>query len=902
MSKPTCPACTATVPPDSRFCALCGTALVPPPIAETQPFVQQADVNQGVDKVNQAKASLPKGIAEARFAPGEILGGRYRIISMLGKGGMGEVYQADDLALGQKVALKFISHRLARDPDRVAKFRNEVRIARRISHPFVCRVYDIGETGGDLFLSMEFVEGEDLASLLSKIGRIPEERAIVMAFQLCQGLAAAHEQGVIHRDIKPHNVLLDRRGNVRITDFGLAGFVGEFRDDELRDGTPAYMSPEQLAGREVTVKSDLFSLGLVLYEIFTGKVALPARSEKGWSPRQEDVMPEQPSAQVSQLSPAVNRVIVRCLDREPDNRPPSALAVLAELPGGDPLHAAKVLGETPAPELVADAAVHRSLAPPVAISMLVACLCGLALALWMGSQTSVMSQAEVREPAVLAHQAREALMALGYINPTRPAVDRAFNFDFNFEVAREIARNDKSAYADSVEFWYRESSQRLLPSQQWNHVATQYDPPQNEPEMVLVILNGQGRLIRFEASASRQISTSQSETTTQESWEPILSELIGVDLATFVKAEAELIPPAFADQRFAWTCPQNMPQIRVERVEAAFLGKSPTYVRVIPKGMLPATVAMPPIRSRITLPGLAFGLSLYTGVTFLAWRNLRLGRGDRRGAYRLALLVFVTAMLSWLLLACHASAGSVSYLVIRVAMNHVSVAFMTWLVYVAVEPEVRRHWPHVMITWSRVLLGRLEDATLGRSILIGVSSGVTAVLLGQFLVLLPQWLPIPVQQPTLSDSRLLMGVTPVLSFILSEMLLAAIFSSLISLFLLLLLKTVFRWQWLAMLIALAIVGAGMFGQASLAEGIWLFILCLFTIMLLAKADLVAAIVFAMVATLHRFPLTSDISAWYANSGMLGLAVVAALAGWGCWSSMEGRKCLSYRFTNPVLSS
>ena len=189
---------------------------------------------------------------------------------------MGEVYRAHDLTLGQEVALKFLPEVAARNPAALARFYNEVRIARQVSHANVCRVYDLGEVEGQPYLSMEYIDGEDLGSLLRRIGRLPSDKAIETARQLCAGLAAAHAKGVLHRDLKPANVMLNGRGQVVVTDFGLAALADEIPGEEIRNGTPAYMAPEQLAGREVTVQSDIYSLGLVLYEIFTGKRAFEA--------------------------------------------------------------------------------------------------------------------------------------------------------------------------------------------------------------------------------------------------------------------------------------------------------------------------------------------------------------------------------------------------------------------------------------------------------------------------------------------------------------------------------------------------------------------------------------------------------------------------------------------------
>ena len=191
--------------------------------------------------------SSSDAIDHGRFPPGTLLGGRYRIVGRLGRGGMGEVYRADDLKLAQPVALKFLPAEVDHDPARLMQLHSEVRMARQVSHPNVCRVYDIGEVDGHTFLSMEYVDGEELGSLLRRIGRFPVERALEMARQICAGLAAAHERGVIHRDLKPANVMLDGAGKVRITDFGLAG-AGR-RDASARERRPTWRPNSSPAAR-----------------------------------------------------------------------------------------------------------------------------------------------------------------------------------------------------------------------------------------------------------------------------------------------------------------------------------------------------------------------------------------------------------------------------------------------------------------------------------------------------------------------------------------------------------------------------------------------------------------------------------------------------------------------------
>src|SRR5215470_11796377 len=279
---------------------------------------------------------------EGRFVTGEMLAGRYRIVSLLGKGGMGEVYKAEDLKLKQTVALKFLPESIALDGGMLARFHNEVRIARQVAHPNVCRVYDIGEVEGLSFLSMEFIDGEDLSSLLRRIGRLPGDKAVELARQMCAGLAAAHEAGVLHRDLKPANVMIDGRGRARITDFGLAIVTEELRGEEAMAGTPAYMAPEQLTRKEVTQRSDIYALGLVLYELFTGKRVFEAKSIQELISLHEKSTPPTPSNHVKDIDPLAERVILRCLEKDPKARPASAVQVALALPGGDPLQAARL--------------------------------------------------------------------------------------------------------------------------------------------------------------------------------------------------------------------------------------------------------------------------------------------------------------------------------------------------------------------------------------------------------------------------------------------------------------------------------------------------------------------------------------------------------------------------------
>ena len=256
--------------------------------------------------------------APAGFTPGSIIAGRYRLVALLGRGGMGEVYRADDLTLGQPVALKFLPLGVASDGEQLARLHNELKIARQVSHKNVCRLYDLGEADGRCFLTMEYIDGEDLASLVRRIGRVPQDKAIDMARQLCAGVAAAHERGVLHRDLKPANVMIDGNGDVRITDFGLAVAAGDAT--AVRAGTPLYMAPEQLAGQPASVRSDIFALGLVLFEVCTGRRTYEAKTINDLVRLHESGVVTHPSKVVAELNPAIERVILRCLETDPAKR------------------------------------------------------------------------------------------------------------------------------------------------------------------------------------------------------------------------------------------------------------------------------------------------------------------------------------------------------------------------------------------------------------------------------------------------------------------------------------------------------------------------------------------------------------------------------------------------------
>lgn len=350
-----CPRCEKSIP-DHAPQSLCPACLL------VQPGTDTGDVEAPTvaADANPARGAMLHG----QFEPGEVLLERYRIVSLLGKGGMGEVYRADDLVLKEPVALKMLPPHLAEHGGVLEALRNEVKKARLVSHRHVCRVHDIGEVGGRPLLSMEFIEGEDLASLLRRIGHLPQPKAVQLAIQLAEGLEAAHDQDVLHLDLKPANLMINRKGDIKVSDFGLARLSSAEKDDGRIAGTPAYMAPEQAMGDELSNRSDIYSFGLILYEMLTGRRPFPARELDDVLAFHESGSKIGESAgQLADLPPALQRVIADCLAADAAERPDSFRAVLDSLRAGAPA-AVPGTGEAGVEEsTIEDSDVYLSFAP-----------------------------------------------------------------------------------------------------------------------------------------------------------------------------------------------------------------------------------------------------------------------------------------------------------------------------------------------------------------------------------------------------------------------------------------------------------------------------------------------------------------------------------------------------------
>jgi hypothetical protein len=895
-----CARCHAVLPDAARFCSSCGSPAGSD--ALTIGASQATGSSPGSTRRTPAATGKPPSsgwltssdsISHGRFAPGALLDGRYRIIGLLGRGGMGEVYRADDLRLGQPVAVKLLPETLRHDPVRLAQFHNEVRTARQVSHPNVCRVYDIGEADGLMYLSMEYVDGEDLASSLRRIGRFPEDKAADIARQLCAGLAAAHQRGVVHRDLKPANVMLDGAGRVRVMDFGLAA-IGQVED--VRAGTPANMAPEQLLGREVTARSDIFALGLVIYELFTGRRAFTATTVADLVSQHEKMSIPPPSSVVSALDPAIERAILRCLAAAPDRRPGSALAVSAALPGGDPLAAALEAGETPSPEMVAAAGQGAGLNARVAWPVFLAVLAGIAGVFGMALRTSPLDRIRPEYTTeVLAQKARDAVRQLA--PPSRPARprDEAVGFRWNDDLVAHVRENDKpapdwsSVYTQRpspLELWYRQSDGPLTAVMFHNDLLTPGlvfpdDPPPIGSGMSHIELDHQGRLTYFETIPPQRLDAPMPVAPVD--WAPVFT-LAGLDLAQLQSADPLWTWLATSDTRKAWT--GTWPESgRPLRVEAAALGGRPVAFMVVGPWRKPWRMSEASDGRDTAIVTVLFALlfGILGGAAFLARKNLRSGRGDLQAATRLGVCMAAVLMAVWF---CRvhlaASLGMLAMFLVAVCTS-AFYGVLLWTIYVALEPYVRKHWPQVLVSSTNVLAGRVADPVVGRDVLLGTALGVVWVLLVQIV---DRWSGAGELAGHPGSVELLMGMRGTAGVILQGVP-YAIRNVFFNFFLLFTLRVVLRRQWLAAAAfagLFAILGAlGDDGKPWVNAVVALAYFGSGAVVVLRWGLLAYAVGVFVSELLLKVPATLDSSAWYFGSMLTVVAVAIALASWALYT-------------------
>ncbi len=907
-----CPTCSAPCLAGARFCAECGAAL--PAVTDsdstrpTPPLDPDSTRPTPESRRNPSTSHPPKSAGDSRFLPGALLAGRYRIVSLLGKGGMGEVYRADDIKLGQPVALKFLAEQFARDEAALAGLYAEVRIGRQVSHPNVCRLHDLIEIEGQHCLSMEFIDGEDLATLLRRIGRLPPDTAIAVARDICVGLAAAHEKGVVHRDLKPANVLIDGRGRARITDFGIAASTD---DDALSGfaGTPAYMAPEQLRGEPASLQSDLFALGLLIFEIASGRRAFDAPGIDALRRQHDEVEPASLVGATGGLPPNLADAVRRCLARDPKARPASAASVLALLPGGDPLAAAIAAGETPSPAMVA--AAGRSGELPVAAAwgwlalLLVMVLAGHQLAVGGAQALGLLRPA--KSPELLDDRARTTLAAIGVDSP---AFDHAGGF-YVESAATQWLRSQDPTHVDaarfaelrpgSLNYFYRQATHPLIgvtlyipPFQpiEFGRI-TRTDPPVDVPGMVSVDLDQDGRLLTLLAIPEGPFDSVRAD----PDWNAALRSA-GLDPATLVDTEPRGMAPVDTDRRLAWDGRIERPVPMAVHVEAASFRGRPVWFSLQPPWYRPATATSmqtvrigPEVGLTLVLAGAA---ATTVGIFVLVRRHLRSGRGDRRGATRLAVSMGTLWLVDLLIRSDHVrDEFAEARLIVMIESQVVFFSITLWLTYIALEPIARRRWPVLLIGWTRLLDGRWRDAMVARDLLVGMVTGVAMRLIVYAACAYPQWIATSPLAPHQTAVSPLTSGRHLLHFILGAPGFGAMIA-LSGLFGLYLARYVLRNRWLGWLVqcwAMSMIFHALteFDHVALLP-VLLITVVWFTLLtragLLAGAAAIATFVLVMVIP----PVWSTDSWLFARSALAwGFLLLLAVAAF--WSSLGGKSPL-----------
>jgi hypothetical protein len=918
-----CIYCGNRVSATSRFCSKCGkpteeadpnaTVLGNTPILDANLETMAPDVRTSpmptplAPSHSRPRSSPPSNptltssdpIGGGRFAPGAIVADRYRIVALLGRGGMGEVYRAEDLRLSQVLAIKFLPEAFSREEAALARFHSEVRVARQVSHPNVCRMFDIGDAEGLPFLTMEYVDGEDLSSLVRRIGRLPQDKAIEVSRQICAGLAAAHERGVVHRDLKPANVMLDGAGKVRITDFGLAGIAADMKGSEVRAGTPAYMAPEQLAGKEVTIKSDVFSLGLVMYEVLTGRRAYEAVTLAELMRTREEGAITNPSAIVKDLDPLVERVILRCLEKDPTKRPATALQVAAALPGGDPLAAALAAGETPSPEMVAAAGTTEGMKPRLALASLLSVLILIAACTYLGVRESGLKRIHPQySTEVLRHKAKEIVASLGY-SPEGHDTATGFNYYDDFlDYLEKKGRPDKpwdrilTGRPAILEFWYRQSPQQLMPDNYSSisltpGVVTFKDPPAIFSGMVNVRLDYVGRLLYFQAMPPEREERPQSGRATD--WQPLFGAA-ELSMTDFHPATPSWNTLAASDERAAWdgTWPGTSYPLHIE---AAALHGQPVYFALSGPWTIPKRMPLPE-KTQSERAGEIFGtcfvLFLMCAGIWLAYRNYSRGKGDRRGAWKLAWIVFLLEIALFLVSAHIKFSGDTIFLLLLAVATGMFTAGFIWVLYLALEPYVRSKWPQTIVSWSRLLTGKFRDPLVGRDILYGALLGLAWVLvfkLGYIFDLRAG------DRPQLPQPEILEGFRQAFSMWLGNIM-AAIVGVLSFFFILVFLRALVRNRWLAAALFVLIYALPkiLATQHPLIDSpVWIIIYLIAAIAVVRFGLVVLAVAVFSANILLNVPYTLDFGEWYTPESVGIVLSVVLLAGWGFYTGLAGQK-------------
>ena len=691
--------------------------------------------------------------------------------------------------------------------------------------------------------------------------------------------------------------MLDGRGRAVITDFGLAGLADQIRGADVRSGTPAYMSPEQLSGSEVTARSDLYALGLVFYEIFTGKPAFESAPARAPSSRPPSV----PSTGLKDLDPAIERVIMRCLEPEPAARPTSALAVAAALPGGDPLAAALAAGETPSPEMVAAAGDREAVRPAMAMAALAVVIAGLLISAGVGIKLSgLVLMPQPLPPEALAVKAGEIIRALGY---SERAVDQSGQWYYQTEFTDYIAAHEGprpnwaqifSQRPQVLAYAYRRSPVYLDPTGLQGDSLTpgvvQFDdPPAIESGMVSLIVDGQGRLTYFQA-IPQELEPNPPPPAAPD-WSPLF-RAAAIDPAQLHPAEPQWVGLAAFDARAAWT--GTWPGTnRPLRVEAAAWHAKPVFFSMIGPWTNPTRMQHEKgtrTQHAAQIVGVVVLIIVLMSGAWIASRNYAQGRSDVRAARKLLLAVFVLEMAIWIARNHYVpTLATFGHFILAVSTG-LFIAAATAMLYLALDPYVRRHWPQAIVSWSRVTTGHVRDALVGRDVLWGVALGVIwSVVIAVGLLGVER----VGDTPQLPSQSLLLGGRQMLGVWLVNVV-HAIAAGLEFFFVMFILRALLRNKWVA-----AVGFIGIFAtmntlynsHPAILAPVWVvvFLIAAYAVNRFGLITLTIAIFTADLVL--NLPYTLDFSNWYATGTLAVVLSFAAIATWGFRTSLAGQKLL-----------
>lgn len=666
-------------------------------------------------------------VEPTQFESGDAVSDRFRILRKLGSGGMGDVWAAQDEQLDEEVALKFIRFQggAAQADQWKQRFLAEVRAARQVTHPNVCRVHDVGESGEQVFLSMELVDGVDLTKRIRQEGPLPRAKAVQLARELSSALAAIHAAGLLHRDLKPANILFDSKGAAKVSDFGLASKATDSKttkhDSGSRSGTRSYMAPEIQNGGHPSQASDVFALGLVLYEAVTGRRAFRTGLAICEAARQGNE-PRSPSSFPIKVDPILERVIKRCLAFDPEARPPSAATIADVLAMDDALDAMLALGENPTPEVISDSTARGLVSRRQGLLLIAICWLIILVSTYLDIGGS-LHRLPPTPPAAAAAAARTKLDAAIGLGPSQPTTAASY-----FEV-RQLPAPDGFSYArdhyPTPGFWHREAHKSLSPLK----LATLFDdlgqtqiddPTDSERSALTLIFNLDGTPVRMTDMRPDPLVNRVDPAINQapEASIDALFELLHFERDLFKPTAATTNSLAAFDgfnlERQTWIGPDQ------ERLELVLSGP-----RIRAFEVLWPFIDDDPIDLSIVLANIVLVTLLLLAIPF-SIRHFRRAQGDIVGVLRLTLVIFASTACSaycfadWPLdpLEPEALLG----FVLAGFLLGFYLALLTWILFMAVEPLVQRFWPRSLVTWTRILHGRFRDRLVASHVLIGLAS------------------------------------------------------------------------------------------------------------------------------------------------------------------------------------